>query len=218
MPVSTRRNRLLVVLMIPALLLGSWLAIDGVGKLMPSYYHATCSGGKCTSIQSDQPVNATTGIYLGNPFAGGARLEGNLAAWIVLHGSDDRTFLDVPSHRVEQSPCYLTYSEKLERQEFIDSALQTVATIKNVFQLECGTASVTNFRFADEGLQIALVDQLISNDENRSAFNQRQERLSVVAFFAPLVALALLWGCLAIVSRLYRYVWFGRKAVDLPQS
>ena len=206
---KNRQKRFAIVSMLPLLLLGLWLASGGTKSFVPSHYSASCSNGKCLGWASEQAMNPREGVFLGNPFSGGARLEGDLAAWIIRDGAVDPQFLSIRAVRPDALPCSLTYTEKLEEQSLVGGALKTIAVIKDVFHLECGNASVANFRFADRALQIGLVDALIENADNRAAFDATQKRISMLSFFAPFAAFGLLWILALLLHRAFAYVWYG---------
>jgi hypothetical protein len=210
----SRQKRFAIVAMFPLLLMGIWLFNGGVKRFVRSHYIASCTDGKCSSFAADEASNPADGIYLDSPFGNGARLEGNLVAWIVRDGAADREFLSIPAQRADGSACSLTYSEKMEQMANSGGKLTTVGIIKDVFSLQCGTASIATFRFADRDVQIALVNQLIENADNRALFYLNQRRIALALFFAPFLAFGLIWIVVLLLRRVLNFVWTGSAKDD----
>lgn len=204
-----RKTRFAVVSLLPLLLLGLWLADGGFKRFVPSHYHASCNRGTCTSWESEQPMGHDAGVFLGSPFSGGAVLVGDLSAWIFPAGSAARRFISIPANRAEPTPCFLSYFDRLEHQSFIAGALKTDSVMEDVFELQCGGASIPYFRFVDKDLQVALVGAWNNNAQSRAEFYADQKRISILAFFAPFVAFGFLWLAGAALYGIVRYVWDG---------
>jgi len=206
----SRKTRFIIVSFLPLLLLGLWLAGGGFKRFVPSHYNASCNRGECTSWESEQPTGYDAGLFLDSPFSGGAFLEGGLAAWILPEGSRVRKFVNISASRVESTPCFLSYFDRLEHQKFIEGSLRTDSVMEDIFGLQCGSASIPYFRFVDKDLQLALVGAWNKNTKDRAEFYRNQKRISILSFFAPFVAFGFLWFAAAALNRIIKYVRGGR--------